>query len=101
MFAQAYDEVLKEELGDTLMGQRQNSASGVVVDLEEPEGDELLDQGIGEDLAAIEDILTSVKLQDGLPGPATNLMGMLGVSIPKEALRRRGDGQEEEGGDKT
>ena len=71
---------------------------GVVLDFaDRGSGAEGRDRAIDREVEAIESILTSVKLQDGLPGPATNLMGMLGVPVPREELAR----QQQEGEDRN
>jgi hypothetical protein len=98
-FANAYDQVLQEELEGTKARQTQNSnstSSKVVVEIEEEEGEgeegpSKLDQarGVAEDVSVIENMLSSVQLQQGLPGPASNLMGMLGIEVPQEAWRAK------------
>lgn len=98
-FARAYDEALEEELAGTEAG-RVGGGGGVVLDFADRSGGsgaEGGDRAIDREVEAIESILTSVKLQDGLPGPATNLMGMLGVPVPREELAR----QQQEGEDRN
>jgi hypothetical protein len=90
--------VLQEELEGTKARQTQNSNSTnskVVVEIEEGEGEgegpSKVDQsrGVAEDVSVIENMLSSVQLQQGLPGPASNLMGMLGIEVPQEAWRAK------------
>ena len=100
VFASAYDSALREELRGTRVLPEGGVGGPVVVeggeglraegDGPEDETDDRANQ-VKEDVAIIESILTSVKLQEGAPGPATNLMGMLGVSIPRGTLESRED----------
>ena len=95
VFASAYDSALREELRGTRVLPEGGLGGPVVVEGGEGDGpeDETDDRAnqVKEDVAIIESILTSVKLQEGAPGPATNLMGMLGVSIPRGTLESRED----------
>ena len=82
-FMSQYDEALGGQLSGTTLGQTFASDEGKLAQAGPQQEEEL--QPVDVDMNLVQSMLQSYTAQHGLPGPASNLAGMLGLQLPDNA----------------
>ena len=81
-FMSQYDEALGGQLSGTTLGQTFASDEGKLASAGPQQEEEL--QPVDVDMNLVQSMLQSYTAQQGLPGPASNLAGMLGLQLPDD-----------------
>ena len=82
-FMSQYDEALGGQLSGTTLGQTFRPDEGKLAKAAPQQEQEL--QPVDVDMNLVQSMLQSYTAQQGLPGPASNLAGMLGLQLPDNA----------------
>ncbi|TVU05675.1 hypothetical protein EJB05_48848, partial [Eragrostis curvula] len=90
-FMESYSDALNKELSSTTIEKSFARAPRSVTNNNEGPSDATGTDGemtpVDVDLNLVESILNSYSSQQGLPGPASNLLGLMGVKVPPDAKK--------------
>jgi hypothetical protein len=93
-FGAAYSAALDQQLRGTAMATdfARAPAATAASDAAPDDEDEAM-RPVDVDLNLVQSLLASYTAQEGLPGPASNMLGLLGLALPDDADRRAAPGE--------